>query len=270
MNPRLAILRACKRLITPWARYLLHQGISYREFDDVVRGVFVDIATSEFGIRGRPTNASRVAVLTGLTRKQIKKIREAIEDVPVEETASNNQATDVLSAWYSEANYVDESRRPRPIPFDGAEISFSELVRKHGRDIPPRAMLRELKRTKAVEERDDGMLEAKSRFNVYSGSKHIASIDRSGEAIRQFLSSIVFNMMRDEDVTGRYERRSLAPGLTDSQKKRYEEIVRAKADSLLEELEEWFVQERTGAEASDAPMIGCGVYLFSDSPKKRL
>ena len=276
MNLRLAILKASKDLIAPWARFLLQKGVSYREFDDVVRAVFVDIATKEFGIRGRPTNASRVAVLTGLTRKQIKKIRESIDEVALEETASHNQASDVLSAWYVEKDFVDEKNQPKVIPFEGENVSFSELVRRFGRDIPPRAMLRELKRTNAVQELPDGTVKALRRINVYGDGAAVASIERTGEVVRNFVSTIVYNLSRTADDIGRFERRSFACGLSDSDRKKLDELVRKRGSELIVELEEWIVSKgyprnsKDSDTTSDNHLIGAGVYLFSDQPKKRV
>ncbi|MFQ5549243.1 MAG: DUF6502 family protein, partial [Woeseia sp.] len=62
------ILDALLVAIRPLARALLRVGIGYREFAEISKAAFVDIATKDYGLRGRPTNISRVAVMTGLTR----------------------------------------------------------------------------------------------------------------------------------------------------------------------------------------------------------
>ena len=73
-----SILTALLYALRPIARILLRAGVSYREFSEISKQAFVDVATSDFGIRGRPTNISRVAVMTGLTRKEVKRVRESI------------------------------------------------------------------------------------------------------------------------------------------------------------------------------------------------
>ena len=270
MGIRLSILRACKNIVTPWARFLLHQGISYKEFDDVVRAVFVEIATVDFGIRGRPTNASRVAVLTGLTRKQIKKIRDSIDGTPVEETAIPNQASQVLAAWHSDPVFVDEEGAARVLPFDGHEVSFETLVKKYGKDIPPRAMLRELKRTKSVREAEDGSVVALSRVNVYGGSLTESTIQLMGHSAKCFLETSVHNLMRDPETDiGKFERRSYAAGLSKSDLEEYRTFVRDKGTVFIEEMEQWLDERgytsKYAAGPADQPRTGVGAYFFTET-----
>ena len=67
-------------VLKPIARILLRYGIGFREFAEVAKSAFVDVATAEYGIRGRPTNISRVAVMTGLTRKEVRRLRDQLQD----------------------------------------------------------------------------------------------------------------------------------------------------------------------------------------------
>ncbi|MEM7282845.1 MAG: DUF6502 family protein [Pseudomonadota bacterium] len=267
-NPRLAILRATKRMIEPWARYLLTHGVSYREFDDVVRAIFVDVATKEFGIRGRPTNASRVAVLTGLTRKQVKKIRDALVVNEIEETAAPNQASLVLSGWHSDHRFVNTDGTPKPLPFEDGDTSFSELVRKYGKDIPPRAMLRELKRTNAVEEMKDGRVRALNRYSV-SDTTPERKLSSLAEAIGYFMSTVTYNLMNED--TGRLERRvtALAPSLKDLDN--FDELARPRAQQMLEDIEDSLISlghDPTLSDEKSEVLIGAGVYFFAESTEQ--
>ena len=74
------ILDAFFVVLRPIAKILLRYGIGFREFAEVAKSAFVDVASSDHGIRGRPTNISRVAVMTGLTRKEVRRIRNQIEE----------------------------------------------------------------------------------------------------------------------------------------------------------------------------------------------
>jgi hypothetical protein len=71
--------------------------------------------------------------------------------------------TELLHRWYTENEFVDDQGLPRPLPFDGSGITFSELVRRYGGDIPPGAMRTELKRIDAIKENKAGMLVALRR-----------------------------------------------------------------------------------------------------------
>jgi hypothetical protein len=149
--------------LRPLARALLRVGIGYREFAEIAKTSFVDIATKDYGLRGRPTNISRVAVMTGLTRKEVRRIRNKMEAGQASVVLRFPPMTELLHRWYTENEFVDDQGLPRPLPFDGSGITFSELVRRYGGDIPPGAMRTELKRIDAIKENKAGMLVALRR-----------------------------------------------------------------------------------------------------------
>ena len=147
-------------VLRPIAKILLRYGIGFREFAEVAKTAFVDVATSDFGIRGRPTNISRVAVMTGLTRKEIKRLRDGLETGYESLSVKSTPLAAVIHRWHSDSEYLDDSGRPAFLPFKGKRRSFESLVKKYGGDIPPGAMRAELRRIDAIEEDDNGSLRA--------------------------------------------------------------------------------------------------------------
>ena len=145
------------------AKALLNSGIGYREYAEISKTAFVDIATKNYGLRGRPTNISRVAVMTGLTRKEVRRIRDkanAGEETTIER---NTPMSEILHRWFTDKEFVDSSGQPLILDFFGDTNSFSALVRKHGGDIPPGAMRTELKRINAIEDIGNGRLRVLKR-----------------------------------------------------------------------------------------------------------
>jgi len=152
------VLNALLQVLRPLIRVLLRTGVGYREFAEVSKSAFVDVATSDYGLRGRPTNISRVAVMTGLTRKEVRRLRDKATKGDQAVVLKSAPMSIILHRWFTEDEFTDDQGKPVTLPFDGQSPSFSDLVRKHGGDIPPGAMRTELKRIKAVEELDDGRL----------------------------------------------------------------------------------------------------------------
>jgi hypothetical protein len=152
------ILAAFLVVLKPIARILLRFGIGFREFSEIAKTAFVDVASSDFGIRGRPTNISRVAVMTGLTRKEVRRLRDKIADGKHTVVVKPTPMWDILHYWHADGEFLDSAGRPAKLPFSGESKSFSSLVRRFGGDIPPGAMRTELKRVGAVEEDEAGNL----------------------------------------------------------------------------------------------------------------
>ena len=157
------ILDALLLVLRPLARALLRAGVGYREFDEMAKTAFVDIATSDYGLRGRPTNISRVAVMTGLTRKEVRRLRDKSEAGLGATVVRSTPMATILHRWYSETEFLTESGAPAELAFDGKGVTFSDLVRRYGGDIPPGAMRTELKRIKAIEETSSGKLKVLKR-----------------------------------------------------------------------------------------------------------
>jgi hypothetical protein len=101
--------------------------------------------------------------MTGLTRKEVRRIRNKTEAGDASIVLRLPPMTELLHRWFTEDDFLDEQGKPRPLPFDGPGRTFSELVRRFGGDIPPGAMRTELKRISAIEEDADGNLTALKR-----------------------------------------------------------------------------------------------------------
>jgi len=152
------LLKALLLFLKPIARALLSAGIGHREFSEISKAAFVDVATKDYGLRGRPTNISRVAVMTGLTRKEVRRIRDKADAGEETMVVRTTPLAEILHRWYTDPEFVGPDGRPISLPFEGEELSFAALVRKYGGDIPPGAMRTELKRIGAVDESADGSL----------------------------------------------------------------------------------------------------------------
>jgi len=157
------VLSALLLVLRPIARALLRAGIGYREFAEISKSAFVDVAGKDYGLRGRPTNISRVAVMTGLTRKEVRRIRDKSEVGDETGLVRLTPMGQVMHRWYTEHAFLAENGKPKVLEFDGERTSFSHLVKLYGGDIPPGAMRTELKRIGAVRELDSGQLEALKR-----------------------------------------------------------------------------------------------------------
>ena len=159
-----SILESLAGFLVPVSRFLLRAGVTYKDFEEIAKRAFVQSAIQSYGVRGRPTNVSRVALLTGLTRKEVKQIKEGQDTVLGAYERERSLSAEVLHRWHTAAEYVDaDTRMPIVLPFAGDGLSFSSLVRACMRDIPPGAVRAELKRQGAIVELDSGELKVVKR-----------------------------------------------------------------------------------------------------------
>jgi hypothetical protein len=248
--------------LEPVIRLMLRTGVTWREFSELAKTKFVDVATADFGIRGRPTNVSRVAILTGLDRRDVAKLRKA---VPAALTKGyQSKASQVLSAWHHEPDFLDADGRPAALAVDGEGATFTELMRRYAPALPVIAMIKELSSAQAIAEGSDDRLRALKRAYLPS--------DVSAERLRLWSSvlsdvanTIEHNLSRGETALARFERRALNLRVDRKALPEFREFVEREGQALLERLDDWLAaHEVPSDEAEDGIRLGVGVYHIQD------
>jgi len=153
-----ALIGAVRAILRPLVRQLIAHGVTFPAFGQIAREVYIDVGTRHFALPFKKQTDSRVALVTGIPRKEIGQIRRGQMPPPSEAAqGSHGLAMRTLRRWRSDARYLDAEGSARELPYeDGKEVSFSSLVDDIGGDIPPRAVLDELIRLGAVELLPDG------------------------------------------------------------------------------------------------------------------
>src|SRR4051812_19434109 len=75
MTPPSALVAAVRRILRPLARLLTAQGISFPMLAELLKQIYVEEAVRHFGLDGEPPSDSRVSLLTGVHRKDVKRLR---------------------------------------------------------------------------------------------------------------------------------------------------------------------------------------------------
>ena len=146
-GPSPALLEAVRRLLRPLVRLLLQHQITFPALAGLLKSVYVQVADEHFAIPERPQTISRLTLLTGIHRKDVRRLQsEAAETgVPATSTASSLGAQLVLR-WTTEPDFLTPEGAPRALPRlagNRTESSFEALVASVTQDIRPRAILDE-------------------------------------------------------------------------------------------------------------------------------
>ena len=148
------LIEALRSILEPLVRLLIANGITFPAFSRVGKEVYIEVGTRDFSLPFKKQTDSRVALVTGITRKEIGQIRRGQVPRPAShENFSYGIATRVISRWVTERAYRDEAGEPLALAYDesGGSPSFVTLVAEIGGDIPPRAVVDELVRAGAAE-----------------------------------------------------------------------------------------------------------------------
>ena len=152
MSQQQALFAAILKLLRPLVRILLRNGVPYGAFADIAKRVYVDVAAQEFGVPGKKQTNSRISTITGLSRKEVHRVKELGDANDEGALERYNRAARVVTGWIRNSRFTNESGDPSILPFEGEGETFSGLVRMFSGDVPPRAILDELIQVGVVEQ----------------------------------------------------------------------------------------------------------------------
>jgi uncharacterized protein DUF6502 len=146
------LLWAVAEILRPLVKRLLAGGIPFGRLEAVLRGLFIEVAATDLALPGRRQTDSRVSLLTGINRKEIRRIRSAKKGMSPPSSFGMNYATSLISRWATDRQTTDGRGRPRQLRYQAARgPSFMKLARSVTADLAPRVLLDELVRSGAVE-----------------------------------------------------------------------------------------------------------------------
>jgi hypothetical protein len=256
------------RVLEPIVRLMLRAGVTWKEFSELSKAKFVDVATADFGIRGRPTNASRVAILTGLDRRDVRKLRKAAPTAPPQ--GYQSKASQILDAWHHDAEFLDARGKAAALELDGDGPTFSALVRRYAPALPVVAMAKELKSVGAVEELADGRLRPLTRAYVPRGLP-AERLRLWASVLSDVANTIEHNFTRDDPTPSRFERRALNLRVDRRALPEFRELLEAEGQAFLERIDDWLsAHQATDSDDASAVRLGVGLYQIEDrSPSTR-
>jgi hypothetical protein len=204
MGPSDFLIKAIYRMLRPLIRLLLRHGVPYRVFAEIGRHLYVDIARRDLRLDARQSTISRISTLTGISRKDIRKLDERPSPIESNERREYNRAGRVVGGWARDAQYRDADGHPKILPFEGLG-SFSELAKRYGGDVPARTLLDELCRVGAVEllARD----EVKLRHDTYLPQDFDEKLRIASTVVSDLLATLDHNLQ--PDVASKLPQRSL-------------------------------------------------------------
>jgi len=139
-----------KQLLTELAVVLLQAGVTPKHFGELAKQAFVEAAGTLSQFRNGKINRSRVAVMTGLSRSEVKRLLSGQISMQPPIPAQQSRGERVIYGWMSDHRFLDSHGRPLRLPIAGARVSFASLVKRFGGDVPHRAVLEELRRLRVV------------------------------------------------------------------------------------------------------------------------
>ena len=261
------VIDSCQYLLRPIVRFLLRHGVTWREFSEFSKETYVDVARQAYGIDGRPTNNSRVAMLTGLSRREVSKVRDSIldEDAPGASRGANRMAQ-ILTGWHVDPEFIGVDGQPKDLHMTGPSGSFSSLLKRYAGDLPHGAIRKEMRQRGLLQELGNGDMQVLKRDYVYTDLDP-EMVRQMGVALHDHAATLDHNLNDEREATPRFE--GLADNISVSAKAAtaFQDYLEKRGLDFLQEVDAWLSNHEVDdpEDASERKVrLGVGVYLISD------
>jgi len=258
--------QAVALVLQPLARLMIGHGLQLPSLVELLKQALVDEAVQAYGLADKGSSDTRIALLTGVHRKDVKRLREA-QVTPAPVRSMMPLASSVVARWISEPRFLKADQTPRALartPSRGSvgEPDFTKLVAEVSRDVGARAVLDELKRLGVVELREDGYVLLKaSSFVPHEGLSE--SLHFMAASVSDHFSAAVHNLAPDRNAPRMLDQCAFSQDLSQEQAEQLQQQARRLWAGVLQQFLQTATVAEQRSEGVDGPKhrIRFGVYF---------
>ncbi len=252
-------------ILRPIIREMIGRGVAFGRLESRLREMFVRLADSEFSLPNRQQTDSRISVLTGINRKEVRRIRHSPIRQVEPKSFERNLGADIVGRWTTDPRTTDGNGRAMPLPFRSRSgMSFVRLVRETTTDLRPRAILDELVRTgvAAVEPSGDVRLNSDAYVPSKGMPEKLAMLSHDPAELVTTMLRNIFGRVEDPHLQQRVAYDNL--GAEGIEKVRSQ--LRRRTERFLNDIDRLvarFDRDRSSeAPGGDRRYVSLGVYYY--------
>lgn len=267
------IIKSCRHLLKPILNFLLRNGVTWKEFSEISKDMYVEVARQEYGIQGRPTNNARVAVLTGLSRREVARVRDKLlagDDSP--DQRQGNRISQILTGWHVDQEFINATGKPKVLAAVGEVGSFSSLLKRYAGDLPHVSLKKEMLQLGLIEQKKDGCLKVLQRDYVYAALDPDI-VRQMSVALHDHAATLDHNLDPGHGEIRRFEGMADNAQVSARFAKSFARLVENRGLEFLQQMDGWLAShetEQTRKSGSRAVRMGVGIYLIHDDMRDRL
>lgn len=263
---KLSLAKSMVSILRPMIRLLIRFEVTHLELSELVRQTYVEVADRDFAIEGEEMTISRVAVLTGLSRKEVVRLRNLLDESTTSLKQKPNRAQRVVQGWLGDREFLDRKRNPKVLPIKGHKSSFVTLVKRYSGDITYGAVLEELNRSGVTSQPDADSVELVNPAYI----PHEGDLDQV-----RILSMCVADLFRtavsnvDAESEDKLFQRQVTYNLLDEKSAHdFKTYSTRKAAELITDLNKYLAEKRELAGKKthgESKRVGMGIYYLEET-----
>ncbi len=227
-----ALVKAVTLLCKPLIRLLIEKGMTFPQLRELMKELYVEVADEHFSLDTIKPSDSRIFVLTGVHRKDIKRIREQAVDESLKVASSASLSGEIVARWTSMPDFLDNKGKPRQLLKSGKDATpgFEQLVRSVSKDVRPRVILDEWLRLNIVRLKDEHVVLNQSAFVTNKEFNEMAYY--LGHNVHDHVASCVNNILVESEPM--LERSVYYASLTEDSVSKLRSLASKKGNELLQ------------------------------------
>ncbi|OUS30470.1 hypothetical protein A9Q99_05805 [Gammaproteobacteria bacterium 45_16_T64] len=260
VTPPASIVAALKRILKPLVRMLLHFQITFPFLSELLKSVYVDVAENELALTNKPQTDTRISLITGVHRKDTKRLRGALKEGEVLPEVVSAGAQ-LVAKWVSDDDYLDKKGDPIALPLRGTTPSFEGLVQSVCKqDLRPRVVLDEWERLGIASVVDDKVCLRSDAFVPQTGVDEKAFY--LGMNVADHLAAAGRNIR--EDSSPYFERCVYYEGLDDRSIAELKSMSEKDGMKLLKKLNKRALELKAEQDKEGTRRFNTGVYVYHE------
>ena len=268
MNSNELLIAAIRKLLRPLIRILLKNGVPYGAFIDIAKPIYVESATELIESEGKKSTNAKISTVTGLSRKEVQRLKEEGEIDDVWAFDRYNRAARVVAGWVRDTRFSDRQGQPAILPYDEGSTSFHALVAAFSGDIPARTILEELLEANVVKRLNDGRIQLLSRAYIPAGNQ-AEKLGILGTDVAGLVDTIAHNIYSQNEKPF-FQRKVYYDNLPEEAIPRLHTLVEERGQALIEDLDQWMSAHdrdtNPNIDGSGRKAAGIGIYYFENEP----
>lgn len=250
------------QILRPLARLLVRRGMAFGEFSQLARQAYVDAAAETLQNQGEKATHSRIAIATGLTRKEVSQLRQSDDSAIKPLQQRYNRGVRVISGWLNDPEFCTAS------PPELSLAQFEQLVARYSGDMPYRAMLKELIHSGvvAMTTNDSVVLLTDAYVPQTNIAEKLAIL---GQDVSLLIKTIEYNLQDTPELEPRFQRKVSYDNLPLEAVHVFRQLASQNSMALLVQLNAWLAQHdrdsNPEAQGTGRFKAGVGIYYFEEA-----
>lgn len=265
---KVRLARAVVSMLRPLIRLLIRHEFTHEDLTQLIRQTYVEIAYDHFSIPDVDMTISRVAVLTGLSRKEVVRFRDGLNNNEALLKLKPNRAQRVVHGWLSDSEFLDEQSNPLDLPLSNKvngiqHASFLALVKRYSGDITIGAVLEELNLVGVTKQPDEQTVQLVNSAYV-PRTDELEQIRVVATSVGDLFDTALHNV-ESNSRKKRFQRQVVYSDISEEFVEEFKKLTAEKATPVIQELNAHLSKRRK--ESAKKPKsthtrLGFGIYYI--------